>query len=213
MYRISTYPAFCLHKHQLWFTGKWHATIFIYFPGRVNSFQMTRQLNKCIKKCITYIMYHHDTQYQSVQSLCLHIHQLWFEEIWHVTIFMLLFFISAAEMFTVYIVVMTRQLNDLCRWQDKSRKWLILLTHALIISCWSCNRFHIVMSITSTLMLLTSVFHWSFDIYMELYIYIWFTIEIEMWLYLSYIDGLVQNCSNSSALAMELLQFCTKPSI
>ena len=26
------------------------------------------------------------------------------------------------------------------------------------------------------------------------------------------IDGLVQDCSNSSALAMELLQFCTKPS-
>ena len=29
----------------------------------------------------------------------------------------------------------------------------------------------------------------------------------------SYIDGLVQDCSNSSALAMELLQSCTKPSI
>ena len=27
------------------------------------------------------------------------------------------------------------------------------------------------------------------------------------------INGLVQDCSNSSALAMELLQFCTKPSI
>ena len=26
-------------------------------------------------------------------------------------------------------------------------------------------------------------------------------------------DGLVQDCSNSSALAMELLQFCTKPSL
>ena len=26
------------------------------------------------------------------------------------------------------------------------------------------------------------------------------------------IDGLVQDCSNSSALAMELLQSCTKPS-
>ena len=26
-------------------------------------------------------------------------------------------------------------------------------------------------------------------------------------------DGLVQDCSNSSALAMELLQYCTKPSI
>ena len=25
------------------------------------------------------------------------------------------------------------------------------------------------------------------------------------------IDGLVQDCSNSSALAVELLQFCTKP--
>ena len=24
-------------------------------------------------------------------------------------------------------------------------------------------------------------------------------------------DGLMQDCSNSSALAMELLQFCTKP--
>ena len=30
---------------------------------------------------------------------------------------------------------------------------------------------------------------------------------------LPYIDGLVQDCSNSMPLAMELLQFCTKPSI
>ena len=28
-----------------------------------------------------------------------------------------------------------------------------------------------------------------------------------------YIDGLVQDCSNSSELAMELLQSCIKPSI
>ena len=28
-----------------------------------------------------------------------------------------------------------------------------------------------------------------------------------------HIDGLVQDCSNSSALAMELLQFCAKPSM
>ena len=28
-----------------------------------------------------------------------------------------------------------------------------------------------------------------------------------------YIDGLVQDCSNSNALAMELLQSCTKPSM
>ena len=27
----------------------------------------------------------------------------------------------------------------------------------------------------------------------------------------SYIDGLAQDCSNSSALAMELLQSCAKP--
>ena len=30
---------------------------------------------------------------------------------------------------------------------------------------------------------------------------------------IEHIDGLVQDCSNSSALAMELLQSCTKPSI
>ena len=30
---------------------------------------------------------------------------------------------------------------------------------------------------------------------------------------LQYIDGLAQDCSNSSGLAMELLQSCTKPSI
>ena len=29
---------------------------------------------------------------------------------------------------------------------------------------------------------------------------------------MGYIDGLVQDCSNSSALAMELLHFCNKPS-
>ena len=28
-----------------------------------------------------------------------------------------------------------------------------------------------------------------------------------------HVDGLVQDSSNSSALAMELLQYCTKPSI
>ena len=32
-------------------------------------------------------------------------------------------------------------------------------------------------------------------------------------LYLVYIDGLVQDCGNSSALAMELLQSCTKLTI
>ena len=31
--------------------------------------------------------------------------------------------------------------------------------------------------------------------------------------HIHHIDGLVQDCSNSSALAMELLQSCTKPSI
>ena len=31
--------------------------------------------------------------------------------------------------------------------------------------------------------------------------------------WVSYIDGLVQDYSNSSVLAMELLQSCTKPSI
>ena len=30
---------------------------------------------------------------------------------------------------------------------------------------------------------------------------------------MSYIDGLVQDCSIFSALAMEILQSCTKPSI
>ena len=30
---------------------------------------------------------------------------------------------------------------------------------------------------------------------------------------MSHVDGLVQDCSNSSALAMELLQSCTKPSM
>ena len=30
---------------------------------------------------------------------------------------------------------------------------------------------------------------------------------------LDHLDGLVQDCSNSSALAMELLQSCTKPLI
>ena len=34
-------------------------------------------------------------------------------------------------------------------------------------------------------------------------------IPVAMW----YIDGLMQDCSNSSALAMELLQSCSKPSM
>ena len=29
----------------------------------------------------------------------------------------------------------------------------------------------------------------------------------------AYVDGLVQDCSISSALAMEILQFCSKPSM
>ena len=32
-------------------------------------------------------------------------------------------------------------------------------------------------------------------------------------LLIAYIDGLVEDCSNSRVLAMELLQSCTKPSI
>ena len=36
----------------------------------------------------------------------------------------------------------------------------------------------------------------------------WLILHIEY-----HINGLVQDCSNSSALAMELLQSCTKPSI
>ena len=37
--------------------------------------------------------------------------------------------------------------------------------------------------------------------------------EISFWGWNNHIDGLVQDCSNSSALAMELLQSCTKPLI
>ena len=36
---------------------------------------------------------------------------------------------------------------------------------------------------------------------------------IESILLILIIEGLVQDCSNSSAEAVELLQFCTKPSI
>ena len=35
-------------------------------------------------------------------------------------------------------------------------------------------------------------------------------VKIDVW---NHFDGLVQDCSNSSALAMELLLSCTKPSI
>ena len=39
-------------------------------------------------------------------------------------------------------------------------------------------------------------------------------LNVKKWLKMHiYIDGLVQNCSNSSVLAMELLQSCTKSSI
>ena len=41
--------------------------------------------------------------------------------------------------------------------------------------------------------------------------------DVQSLFYLAYIDGLVQDCSNSSALAianaLELVQSCTKPSI
>ena len=33
------------------------------------------------------------------------------------------------------------------------------------------------------------------------------------WKYMGHLDGLVQDCSNQSALAMELLQSCNKPSM
>ena len=37
--------------------------------------------------------------------------------------------------------------------------------------------------------------------------------DFTVYIYIVYIDGLVQDCSNSSALAMELLQSCTNPLI
>ena len=40
-----------------------------------------------------------------------------------------------------------------------------------------------------------------------------FLVKETWWPCLQNIDGLVQDCSNSDALAMELLQSCTKPSI
>ena len=40
----------------------------------------------------------------------------------------------------------------------------------------------------------------------------WYSLYIWILNNTSDIDGLVQDCSNSSALAMELLQSCTKPS-
>ena len=36
---------------------------------------------------------------------------------------------------------------------------------------------------------------------------------LTLYFHVPFIDGLVQDCSNSSALAMELLQSCTKPTI
>ena len=44
---------------------------------------------------------------------------------------------------------------------------------------------------------------------------IWFTIEVLLPVPETnyHIYGLVQDCGNSSALVMELLQFCTKPSV
>ena len=39
------------------------------------------------------------------------------------------------------------------------------------------------------------------------------TWKMQLWIQSLHIDGLVQDCRNSSALAMELLQSCTKPSI
>ena len=40
-------------------------------------------------------------------------------------------------------------------------------------------------------------------------------IQVTLWTEMTqlHIDGLVQYCSNSSALAMELLQSCTKPAV
>ena len=45
--------------------------------------------------------------------------------------------------------------------------------------------------------------------------YCWIQVEDSdyAWHAFAHIDGLVQDCSNPSALAMELLQFCAKPSI
>ena len=37
--------------------------------------------------------------------------------------------------------------------------------------------------------------------------------QISKWYWVDYANGLVQDCSNSIALAMELLQFCTKTSM
>ena len=44
-------------------------------------------------------------------------------------------------------------------------------------------------------------------------IMIWYLIRNQECTDNRYVDGLVQDFSNSSALAMEILQSCTKPSI
>ena len=51
---------------------------------------------------------------------------------------------------------------------------------------------------------------WSWKIIPYLRFYFFSTWS---WKIIPYFDGLVQDCSNSSELAMELLQSCTKPSI
>ena len=43
--------------------------------------------------------------------------------------------------------------------------------------------------------------------------YVYFRCLHFLWIEENYVDGLVQDCSNSSALALELLQSCTKPSM
>ena len=54
---------------------------------------------------------------------------------------------------------------------------------------------------------------WSWKIIPYLRFYFFSTWSWKIIPYSWYFDGLVQDCSNSSELAMELLQCCTKPSI
>ena len=53
----------------------------------------------------------------------------------------------------------------------------------------------------------------------KIYVYLvklheWIDVPLSCYLFIDlWIDGLVEECSICSALAMEILQFCTKPSI
>ena len=95
-------------------------------------------------------------------------------------------------------------INNAWEWQCPNRPEVrkLLLFYFFFFSTWSWK------IIPYLLFYFFSNWSWKVITYLRFYFF-----STWSWKIIPYFDGVVQDCSNSSDLAMELLQSCTKPSI